>query len=196
MGHLGADSYLPGDVLGFSRRGCVGYTINLATWGIPGWGLSHVALVGRHPRTGVRVLWESLLTIDRRCLVQGTYTTGVQVQPIKERIRRYPGRVWHYPLVEPLHAAQLEELDDFCLEYLGVDYDQIGAFRSRGLSLVERFIFRPQDLTSVFCEEFLLAVHHRLGLVNGNLNASRMNPNKGTRYEVKQGVLSAPLRIK
>ncbi len=189
-------TFRPGALLGFSNRGCPGVVINLTTWGIPGRGLSHVALVGRHPETKDLVLWESLYTSPGPCLVQGKAVSGVQVQPIERRIERYNGHVWHYPLVVRLTAEQLFRLDTYCLESLGLDYDELGAIRSRGLSIIERLVFRPQDLTSVFCSEFAAGAHQVVGVTNDALNASRQNPNRLMRRERRMGVLCKPVQLK
>lgn len=188
--------FLPGDILGFSASGCLGATINLGTWGVPGWGLSHVALVGRNPDSpSDNVLWEATGLVGTPCVLQGRYTSGVQVQHIAARVAGYVGRVWHYPLVKPLKPEQVDDLDTFCEQHLGRDYDAIGAFRSRGLSLVERCVFRPADLTSVFCSEFVAAAHAFAGVIVG-LNISRMNPNRLVRYERAAWILAKPSRLK
>ena len=187
--------YLPGDILAFSSQGLIGAVINLATWGIPGWGASHVAMIGREGGYGKRlVLWESLGMPNEPCLIRGKVVTGVQVQDITNRIKNYKGRVWHYPLTQPLDSEQVWDLDRFCMQYLGTDYDTLGAFRSRGLSLIEKVIFRPADLTSVFCSEFCAAAHHHLGIFTKN--ASRMNPNRFIRCECAAGVLAKSRRKK
>ena len=185
---------MPGDILAFSKKGLIGAVINLATWGLPGWGASHVAIIGR--KDGQLVLWESLGMPNRPCLIQGKVVTGVQVQNIENRIQDYDGRVWHYPLCRPLDAEQLDRLDAFCVRYLGTDYDMLGAFRSRGLSLIEKLVFRPIDLTSVFCSEFCAAAHHYAGVTNGVGNASRLNPNKYIRRERAAGILAKSRRKK
>ena len=49
---------MPGDLLGFSGHFWSSAGINIATYGIPLWSLSHVAIVGEHEKK--TVLFESL----------------------------------------------------------------------------------------------------------------------------------------
>lgn len=51
-------NFQPGDFLGFSERSLRGIIVNLATWGIPFVGLSHVGIIGQHPDTGAVILRE------------------------------------------------------------------------------------------------------------------------------------------
>ncbi len=192
---LYAKVFRPGDVLGFSNRGCTGIVINLTTWGIPRWGLSHVALVGRHPDTGEPVLWESLALIDRPCLIQKKVTTGLQVQPIRERVERYNGRVWHYRLTNRLTEDEQDQLAEYCQRFLGTNYDHVAAFRARGLTCLERWVFRPEDLKAMYCGEWMITAHRYVNRIQG-VNASRMNPNRGVRIELKMNVLQQPTRLR
>jgi len=187
--------YRPGDIVAFSRRDWLGCAINLGTWGIPGWGASHVAIVGRLKENKRQlVLWESTSMAGQPCLIQRKDVSGVQAQDITTRINGYPGRVWHYPLNQPLDTKRISRLNAFCQKFLGNSYDAIGAFRSRGLSLIEKVIFRPPDMTSVFCSEFCAAGHKHIGLFQNN--ESRMNPNKFIRHECHAHVLAKPRRKK
>tara|TARA_Y100000310_G_scaffold148554_1_gene147809 strand:- start:659 stop:1222 length:564 start_codon:yes stop_codon:yes gene_type:complete len=185
----------PGDVLAFSNRGPAGWVINLTTWGVPTWGYSHLALVGLHPITGRIVLWESIMTYDMPCLLQEKLVKGMQVQDIDERIERYNGRIWHYALRKPLSSAERTKLTEYGQRYLGTNYDYVGAFRSRGLSCIEKCIFRPEDLTAIYCSEWCIAAHRYVERIVG-VNASRMNPNRAMRVERKMNVVQPRTRVK
>ena len=186
----------PGDAIGFSHCGCEGAVINLATGGIPCRDLSHVAIAANHPETKTLVLYESLWTQTAPCLIQRRPARGVQCQRLPRRVRMYPGRVWRYPLAKPLSSLESILLTESCVKAIGLDYDEMGAFRSRSLSLVEKFIFRPQDLTSVFCSEFVAYQYVQIGVLGVGMNASRQNPNRLKRIMRRAGLLQKPVRLK
>jgi len=185
----------PGDMIGFSHCGCTGCWINLATWGIPGWGLSHVAIVGRHPVGGYPVLYESLSSIDKPCLIQQRIVSGLQCQSLERRVHRCCGRIWHYPLSVPLADTQQEVLHNLCMAWMGTKYDELGAFRSRELSIIEQMILRPPDVSSLFCSEWVAMVYRKLRILPIT-NVSDFNPNRLARYGLKCKAFCPPTRMK
>ena len=42
------DLVQPGDILGFSGRGLISDMINVFTYGLPRWSLTHVGIIGEH----------------------------------------------------------------------------------------------------------------------------------------------------
>lgn len=180
-----------GDLVGFSASGMLGAMINLGTWGVPGYGLSHIAIVGEYTKPGVghpeKLLFESTTTVEAPCYVKGKRINGTQAHQPRYRVAYYPGRVWHYRLAHPLPKEKRDELSQFLLDGLGTPYDTLGAFRARGLTLVERFIFRPSDLNSVFCSEWCAAGWQKIGLID-NEEAQRWSPNKLARYGRRESI--------
>lgn len=177
MSRMRTQPHRPGDLLGFSHCSASGVIVNLGTFGVPFYGLSHVAIVAHHPDTGRPVLFESLESENGPCLIQNAVVTGVQCQPIRQRIARYRGHVWSMPLAEPLNDEESERLTAKATLYIGRQYDYVGAKRSRGLTLFEKALYRAPDLTSLFCSEYvadLLMTSDRLS----PCNVSRMNPNR------------------
>jgi len=194
---LRCDSPLrPGDVVGFSSSEWTGWIINGGTWGLPLWGLSHVALVAAHPDDGRPVLFESTSLYNEPCLLQGEIVEGVQCHEIWPRVEAYRGKVWHYPRRRSISAEQSVDLTEFCMSNLGTSYDRIGAFRSRGAGFgwFEKF-FLGQDLTSLFCSEFAaVALDHIEAFYTAN--ASKWNPNALCRALLRRGISQKPVRLK
>jgi len=104
--------------------------------------------------------------------------------------------VWHYPFYRPLYPFESKRLSEFLLEYLGKDYDAIGAFRAGGIgwSWLESKL-RRQDLTSLFCSEYCAAAHAHVGVFRTD-HVSRWSPNRLVRTERRRGILLKPWRLK
>lgn len=190
-----AKSLRAGDVLGFSACDCLGVGINLATWGLPGVGLSHVAICADHPDTGDLVLFESTSLYPVPCAIRGVVVSGLQCHAIRPRVATYRGKVWAYQLRKPLDVRQSNRLTAYCLRHLGTAYDAIGAFRSRqaGFGWLERRL-RPEDLTSIFCSEFVAAAHRHVDVFQ-TANASAWNPNRYCRELQARGLVHEPERL-
>src|SRR5690349_10220807 len=71
-----ATTIKPGDILGFSGYHPASIAINLVTYGIPFWHLSHVGIVGEH--CGELVLFESCITDPDPCVITGKHFSGTQ----------------------------------------------------------------------------------------------------------------------
>ena len=77
-----------GDLIGFSDPGPIGTAINLATWGIPGWGLSHVAILADHPDYDRPLLFESTTLDDQPCAILGRCIHGTQAHEVEGRVNK------------------------------------------------------------------------------------------------------------
>jgi hypothetical protein len=188
------DLVRPGDILGFSGRGLISDTINVFTYGLPRWSLSHVGIIGEHK--GQLLLFESTTLDSEPCAIRGKCINGTQAHEIEERVQVYDGRVWHYPLSMPLGVEARRELSRFLLSTLGISYDSIGAFRSAGLgfSWLESLL-HPASLHSIFCSELCAAAHATIGVFRTE-NVSRWSPNLFVRTERRRTVLQSPRRLK
>lgn len=184
----------PGDLIGFSGHNLVSATINLATYGIPFWHLSHVGIVGEHD--GELLLFESTTLNETPCVIQRRQVAGAQSHRIASRIAGYRGKVWHYPLSRPLLPFEFNRLNKFLRRYIGRDYDTIGAFRAGGIgwSWIESKL-HEQNLESLFCSEYCVAAHAHVGVFRTD-HAGRWNPNRLCRTERHRGILLKPWRIK
>ena len=184
-----------GDIIGFSGRGWLSTAINLATYGIPFWSLSHVGIMGRS-RRGDLLLFESTTLGDWPCAITGYVIDGTQAHTLAFILSRYEGRAYHYPLHRPLYKAESRRLTEFLLSTIGTPYDKMGALRAAGVgvSWIES-LFRSQDLSSIFCSEWVAAAYSHLGL-HPDDNVSRWNPNRLCRRLRRRGILLSPQRIK
>jgi hypothetical protein len=181
----------PGDVIGFSGRGFVSDLINVATFGVPRIGLSHVAIV-----VPGGLVFESTTLAPEPCVFQHRKVDGVQAHWIDQRIAGYDGKVFHYPLTERLFNFQSTELLNFLTSLLGTTYDAIAAIRSAGrkFSWVESRL-HPENLHSIFCSEMVAAAHRKVGLFHTE-NVARWSPNMLVRTEQREGILGKPVRLK
>lgn len=185
----------PGDVIGFSSHSPIDALINLATWGVPGIGISHVAIAAPHPEwAGQLLLYESTTQSPLACAITGKSIEGVQAHRIDDRLSNYNGALWRYELERPLSPTKAACLGEYCGRMIGIPYDAVGAFRSRELTCVERWLFRKEDVSAVFCSEFAAAALRYTGELRSR-NVSRFNPNRLCRELVRRGVCKHPQRI-
>ena len=185
-----------GDIVGFSGRSWLSAGINIATYGIPLWGLSHVGILANTPDGRLLIFESTSLDGDIPCEITGKAICGTQAHALDFILNRYHGAAWHYPLYRPLYANEDERLTEFLIETVGVPYDAMGAFRSAGvgLSWIES-LFREQSLTSIFCSEWVAAAYAVTGL-HPTDNVSRWNPNRLCRHLRGHDILCKPRRLK
>jgi hypothetical protein len=185
----------PGDIIGFSGECLTSDLINIATYGIPRWGISHVGIMGE-ATDGRLLLFESTTLDGLPCEITGKPFFGTQAHSLEAIIKLYHGKVWHYPLCRSLYDNERQRLTRFLMETVHTPYDEMGAFRSAGvgLSWIES-LFHEQDLTKIYCSEWCCAAHTTLGLFRTD-NVSRWNPNRFVRTERRQGILLKPWRLK
>lgn len=186
-----------GDIIGFSGRGLCSAVINLTTYGLPFFGISHVGIIARNP-SNLRelLLYESMVNTNMPCTIQKGMVTGTQAHNLNASIESYNGKVWHYPLYRFLNKKECWALTSFLVEHIGSDYDTIGAIRAGGVafSWLESK-FRKQDLSSIFCSEYCAAAHQRIGILGTN-HVSKWSPNGLVRVERRWGILRQPVRLK
>lgn len=184
----------PGDLIGFSGEALTSVLINLGSYGIPFWDLSHIGIMGEY--RGKLLLFESNVVDPEPCEITGKFFAGTQAHTLESRLKDYSGKVWHYPLKSPLYDFEVKRLNNFLADTVGIPYDQIGAFRSGGFgwSLFESFL-HEEDLSHVFCSEWCAAAHAQIGRFNTD-NFSRWSPNRLARTMRRQGILAKPRRLK
>ncbi len=185
-----------GDIIGFSGRSWISAAVNIATYGIPFWGISHVGIVA-HATDGRLLIFESTsLDGNILCEITGKPICGTQAHSLDFILGHYDGKAYHYPLYRALYPSENERLTAFLIGTIGVPYDMTGAFRSAGvgLSWIES-LFRRQDLTSIFCSEWVAAAYAVTGL-HPTDNVSRWNPNRLCRHLRGHNILCKPRRLK
>jgi hypothetical protein len=168
--------------------------INLASYGIPFWSISHVGIIGEYE--GELLLFESTTLSNVECVIQDKLFKGSQACRLDDRLDVYTGRVWHYPLYRRLFDAEAERLNQFLINHVGISYDHIGAVRAGGeaWSWFESLLYE-EDLGHIFCSELCAAAHREIGMLRTD-NVSRWNPNRLVRYERWERILAKPWRLK
>ena len=191
----GDPSIKAGDIIGFSGRSWISAGINIATYGIPLWGISHVGIMAN--ATDDRLLiFESTSLENLPCAISHENFTGTQAHLLDDILRVYDGKAWQYPLYRPLYANEDERLTEFLMETIHVPYDAMGAFRSAGVGLsYMESLFHPSNLHTIYCSEWVAAAYAVVGLFATD-NVSRWNPNKLVRRLRRAEILCAPRRSK
>jgi hypothetical protein len=183
-----------GDIIGFSGYGWKSVLINVCSYGIPWWNLSHIGIIGEYE--GELLLFESTTLSNLPCVIQGKSFQGTQACRLNDRVAAYLGSAWHYPLYRSLFGAEADRLNKFLIEHLGIQYDHIGAIRSGGAawSWLESHL-HSENLDSIFCSEYCAAAHRDIGLIQTD-HVSRWNPNRFVRHERGEKILVKPWRLK
>ena len=167
-----------GDIIAFSGRNFLSDIINIGTYGIPRWSISHVGIaVG--PFRFVEALPE-----------------GVQQSDTQDIIGKYNGRVWVYPLYRKLYSHEIYRLRDCIFSAIDTPYDKLGAGRSAGFLFSSiQALFRGQDLSTFFCSELIANKLSEIG-IHPVTNASKWNPNRLVRDLRRDRVVCKPIRLK
>lgn len=184
----------PGDVIGFSGRSWVSAAINIGTYGIPFWGISHVGIMAK--ASDERLLLFESSEDDIPCAISGERLVGTQAHVLDDVLKVYRGKVYHYPLYRLLYLNEDARLTRFLMETIHTPYDLMGAFRAAGvgISWIES-LFRSQDLSMIFCSEWVASAFSMIGVFPTS-NASRWNPNRLIRHLRWNDVLFKPRRLK
>lgn len=192
---LKTDVVKPGDIIGFSGRSWLSAAINIATYGIPFFGISHVGVMAEAD-DGRLLIFESTAVDILPCIISGKPFAGTQAHVLEDIVGFYTGRAYHYPLYRPLYPNENARLTQFLMSTIHTPYDKIGALRATGvgISWLESLL-RPQDLSTIFCSEWTASALSVTGVFPTS-NASHWSPNKLTRYLRRNGVLGKPRRIK
>jgi len=191
----GEAGFKAGDIIGFSGRSWISAGINVATYGIPFWGISHVGIMA-NASDGRLLIFESTSLETLPCEISRENFTGTQAHLLDDIVRAYDGKAYHYSLYRPLYPNEDERLTEFLTETIHVPYDAMGAFRSAGvgLSWIESR-FHPSNLHTIFCSEWVAAAYAVTGL-HPTDNVSRWNPNRLCRHLRWHRILCKPRRLK
>jgi len=173
-----------GDIIGFSGRGFISDVVNIGTYGIPRWSISHVAIIAGY---GENKLYEAN---------ENDTISGVSFHKPHDKIDEYKGRIWIYPLYRKLYYEENCRLNENLSKFLNTPYDTLGAIRSAGFifSIIESLIHGP-DFVKLFCSELVAQQLSDIGIYPTS-NASRWNPNKYLRRLRLNGIVCKPIRLK
>lgn len=184
-----------GDIIGFSGRYWHSVLINICTFGLPFWSLSHVGIVAR-ARDGRLLLFESTDDSTMPCEIAGKTVVGVQAHKLEDILKSYNGRVWHYPLYRPLYRHEDRRLTGFLMNLIGRPYDNSGAIRAGGLLFARVMsLLHDEDFGMLFCSELTAAPYSHIGLFS-TTNASQWSPNKLMRALRRRNIVYKPRRLK
>ncbi len=182
----------PGDVIGCSGRHYQSDFINLMTFGIPRFDISHVGILCDY--RGELCIFQSTTLCSMPCLIQGKHVSGTQAQEIGEFVKTEHARIYHYPLSRYLYSHEKTRLRRGLLEDIGKPYDMIGAFHSGGFLFSEVCaLLNHQSRATIFCSEWVAEAHSSLGIFPTG-NFSRWNPNSLVRRERAYGLLCPSVR--
>jgi hypothetical protein len=187
-------AFRAGDIFGCSGHSLESAVIAVATYGVPFWSLSHVAIVA--PYKGQLALYESTMGCTLPCLDAGRVLCGVQVHGIAERIENYSGKIWHYPLTIELNPGEVKSLERFLRDQLGKPYDELGAIDAGGK--LWSFIcsrITPSYETSLFCSKLCADAHVHCGQFTTD-NVNLWSPNRLMREELRRGIVQRPGRVR
>lgn len=183
----------PGDIIGCSGKYLGSDFINVVTYGIPRWSLSHVGILA--DVDGKLLIFQSTTQCCLPCHFQKKLVSGTQAQEIGEFVATDRSRIYHYPLSRELYAHEKVRLRRSLIDDLGIKYDMLGAFRAGGrLWAGVGAHLHKQSKASIFCSEWCASQHSNIGIMP-TANFSRWNPNSFVRRERRFGILLPPIRV-
>lgn len=113
-----------GDLIAFSGDSFISDLVNIATYGFPRWGISHVGIMGE-ATDGRLLLFESTTLEGLPDEITGENFAGTQAHHLDPDVAAYRGKVWHYPLYRELYESERKRLADFLMKTIHVPYDQM-----------------------------------------------------------------------
>lgn len=191
---VGLESLKPGDIIGCSGANFGSDIINLGSYGLPRWSISHVMIVGEDGND--LLLFESTTDCDIPCALRGVTYNGTQAHYPYHRLALYRGKVWHYPLLQPLRAYERRELSKYLISTVGRPYDSIGAERS-GLKIWSHINAKlhQENTAKLFCSEWVASALREIERFD-TLSVSKWSPNALVREAQRRGIVGYPRRLK
>ena len=192
-----------GDIIGFSGSHWLSDCINLATYGIPRYSLSHVGIIARKNKRSKWLVFEANEDVPWPCAITHRKHDGVQAHSLELLLERYPGKMWLYRLnKEYLHkyigwqGAFGISLYHSLVNELGTPYDWMGAKRAGGfIHSAIQALFHGQDTSSLFCSELIAMTLNEYGILDTN-NVSKWPPNCLMRHLVRKRAYDKAVRLK
>lgn len=188
----------PGDIIGFSGGSWISTGINIVTYGVPFWSISHVGIIGEdftHDRKGLLLFESTEFESQEPCEITGKPICGTQAHDCRWVVNQYEGAAWHYKLTRDLYAHERVRLSRYLNDTCGTPYDVLGAMRSGGLLFAwAEALFRKQNANKLFCSEWVAAALQRIGVLE-TASFSGWSPNYLCRYLRRIGWLHKPERL-
>lgn len=192
----------PGDVLGFNSRSWVSDCINLGSYGIPRYSISHLGIIGHHPDYD-NLIYQSCYNpplfygnhgTPAPCVIQKKIVNGTQAQGY-ETLINYPGKVWWYRLHLPLRNFETDMLSIYLNGTIGRPYDRPGAFEAGGHLIANLMSWwHPECTASFFCSEWVAAAYRQIERFDTD-SVSRWSPNAFLRECRRRAIHLKPVRI-
>jgi hypothetical protein len=188
-----------GDIIGFSGAHYLSDFINIVTYGIPRYSLSHVGILARKNTRSKWLVFEANEDVPWQCAVTHRKHDGVQAHSLDLLLERYPGKMWlysriGYPVYDSGHTWV--ELYNALVNELGTPYDWMGAKMAGGfIHSAIQGILHKQDTSSLFCSELIAMILNEYGILDTN-NVSKWSPNRLMRHLTRKGIYDKAVRIK
>ncbi|MFA5378854.1 MAG: hypothetical protein WC455_24085 [Dehalococcoidia bacterium] len=192
-----------GGILGFSGSHYQSDFINLVTYGIPRYSLSHVGILARKNKRSKWLVFEANEDVPWQCAVTHRKHDGVQAHSLDLLLERYPGKMWLYRLNEEYIYKYVGWQGAFgislyysLVKELGTPYDWMGAKRAGGFfhSAIHALLYK-QDTSSLFCSELVAMILNEYGILDTN-NVSKWSPNRLMRHLVRKHIYDKAVRLK
>ena len=160
-----------GDIVLFSGKGGISTGIKWFTqskW-------SHVGMVLRLPEWDAVLIWESTTLDDVAEIESGKARKGVQIVPLSERLRKYPGEASIRLLKADRTPEMLKDLSLLRAEVKGRPYekDKLELFKA---AYEGPFGDNVEDLSSLFCSELIAEAYQRMGLLSDKKPSNEYTP--------------------
>ena len=186
-----------GDIIGFSGSYFASHLINLSTYGIPWYSLSHVGIIANRTQGACDslVVFEANENCEWPCVIAQRKVSGVQAHWISDIIEDYKGTLWHYRLSKQLNRTKIRLLTKTLKDKIGTPYDWDGAKKAGGyLYSAACAIMYGEDVDSMFCSELVAYALQQVGICDIQ-NASRWNPNSLMRRLTRDSVFDNGIKI-
>lgn len=126
---------------------------------------SHVGMVICADEWDMVLLWESTIGSTVADVELERLKRGVQLVPLSERVRTYPGRFAIRSLTRALNREEVEILKEFRRAYRDRDYD-FDAVELLRSAIDNRMVGdQREDLSSFFCSELIAETYQALGFL-------------------------------
>ena len=185
-----------GDIIGFSGDSWISAGINIATYGIPFWGISHVGIMG-NAADGRLLIFESTSLDDLPCEISRRELHWHAGPPVGRHSRRVQGKGVALPALSAAvpergrAADRVPDGDAFTSPTTRWGRSARPASACPGSSRC----CIPSNLHTIFCSEWVAAAYAVTGL-HATDNVSRWNPNRLCRNLRWHEILCKPRRLK
>lgn len=175
-----------GDLILFSGNGPIAFGIKLITrskW-------SHVGMAFKMPEYDFVAIWESTSLSNIHDIESGMHVNGVQMSPLRDRIRNYNGDIAIRHLSD--FTCDLDKLKRFRSSVRGRPYEK-DLFELFSAALPYPFSNNDEDISSLFCSELVAETYQTLGLLDEQKPSNEYTPSdfaQDANLHLSEGTLS------